>query len=375
MEKNCCHTLPYTKVRFCVILRAGLFEGGTVFGELVIAYLFLAGAGAGGVAAASLVDLLAVREPFGLAGTVDFSEKQPAARLLALVFVASCVATALGAACLALDLGRLDRVLSLFLAPPATLMNVGAWAVALLLAVSAALALVRVLYVPWVGRTAVEVLEVAAVALAAVVALYAGLLLGTLAGVRLWSTFWVPVLFVLSAASCGCALLMAASLFVEGADAVTGVLVRTARIDALVIVAEVAAAAFFLAFALGSAHPGVQASAESLLGGAAALPWWVGFVACGLGAPLAIEVLCLARRQRFAPTATPVVALALAAVLVLGGAVGLRAAIVDAGTQRALELQESAQAPTGEAGEERESGSLPTERKTADREDISTWLS
>ena len=38
-----------------------------MFGELVADYLFLAGVGAGGIAAASLADLLFVRAPFGAA--------------------------------------------------------------------------------------------------------------------------------------------------------------------------------------------------------------------------------------------------------------------------------------------------------------------
>lgn len=187
-----------------------------MFGELVTAYLFLAGVGAGGVAAASVADLLFVREPFGADVVPDFAEKRPAERLVAGVLALSCGALALGAGCLAADLGRADRVLSLFLAPPVTLMNLGAWAVALLTAVAAALALARFLYVPWLRRCAMVVAETIACGLAVVVAVYAGLLLQTLSGVRLWSSPWVPALFALSAASCGCALLMAGALFVEG---------------------------------------------------------------------------------------------------------------------------------------------------------------
>ena len=52
-----------------------------MFGELVTAYLFLAGVGAGGVAAASLADLLLVREPFGTDVVPDFAEKRPACLL------------------------------------------------------------------------------------------------------------------------------------------------------------------------------------------------------------------------------------------------------------------------------------------------------
>lgn len=385
-----------------------------MFGELIVAYLFLAGTGAGGVAAASAADLLLVREPFGANVPPDFAEKRPVERLVAGVLALSCGALALGAGCLAADLGRIDRVLSLFLAPPATLMNLGAWAVALLTALAAALALVRFLYLPWAGRCAVVVAEVVACGLAAVVAVYAGLLLQTLAGVRLWSSPWVPVLFALSAASCGCALLMVGSLFAAADESVRKVTGAAARVDAVVIVAEVVAAAFFLAFTMGSDHAGVRTSAASLLHGPAALPWWVGFVTCGLAAPLAVEVGCLVRGHRrlganggraaypagvpvSEPRAYPAAALALAAALVLVGAVGLRAAVVEAGAQRPLELQEvegaagaPASAPSeneeaaaplsapsaedkGRDGTARQRGAIRQDSAATEREDVTLW--
>lgn len=365
-----------------------------MFGELVAAYLFLAGAGAGGIAAVSLTDLLVVRAPFGSAAPVSVADASPAERLVAYASAASVGALVVGVACLIADVGRADRVLALFFTPAFTFMNVGTWALAALVAVGAVLALVRFLHLPWVGRGAVAALEVVAVALAFVVAVYAGLLLQGLAGVRLWASAWVPVLFVLSAVSCGCALVAGCALFVE-ADRRTVALGRSIlRIDAAVVVAEALAGALFLAGAAGSDHPGVVASVESLLHGAAALPWWCGFVLCGLAAPLAIEGAFWLRERRCGggsnglgnepvsrgagapgafPTpafAVPPVALAALAALVLAGGAGLRWAVVEAGEQRPLELQEvegdrSAHA-TSPAGEYAEDG---------EREELSLWLS
>lgn len=96
-----------------------------MFGELVTAYLFLAGVGAGGVAAASVADLLFVREPFGADVVPDFAEKRPAERLVAGVLALSCGALAWAPAASPPTSGRIDRVLSLFTAPPVTLMNLG----------------------------------------------------------------------------------------------------------------------------------------------------------------------------------------------------------------------------------------------------------
>ncbi|WP_242369027.1 NrfD/PsrC family molybdoenzyme membrane anchor subunit [Adlercreutzia muris] len=331
-----------------------------MFGELVAAYLFLAGVGAGGIAAASLADLLFVRAPFGAAAESSVAEAPAAERLVSLVFAAAFGALAMGVGCLAADLGRVDRVLALFLTPAVTLMNVGAWALAGLLAVGAVLVLGRFAYLPWLSRCAVTVMEVAAVVLSVVVAVYAGLLLQGLAGVRLWASPWVPVLFVLSAASCGCVLFAGCSLFVE-ADGRTMTLGHAIlRVDAAVVVAEAAAAALFFGEAAASGHPGVIASVESLSHGAAALPWWGGFVLCGLAASLAIEGALWVRERRSAGTrgvaavgvtargsiaapapafdAPPAVLAALALAVLVGGA-GLRWAVVEAGAQRPLELQ------------------------------------
>ena len=119
-----------------------------MFGELVTAYLFLAGTGAGGMGAACLADLIAVRTPFGAMTAGSVSAARPADRLVAFALAASMGALMAGAVCLMADLGRIDRVLALFLTPALTLMNGGAWALAALIAVGAALVLARFLYLP-----------------------------------------------------------------------------------------------------------------------------------------------------------------------------------------------------------------------------------
>lgn len=312
-----------------------------MFGELVAAYLFLAGVGAGGIVAASLADLTVARASFEDPAPRGFAEAPPAQRLVALVLAASVAALGIGATCLMFDLGRIDRVLMLFASPSLTLMNVGAWALAALLVVGLFLALIRFLDIPGLRRSVVAALEVIALVLAVVVAVYAGLLLQALAGVRLWSLGWVPVLFVLSAASCGCALVMGAAVF-AGDDPMARSLVRRALvIDGGVVLVEMAVAALFVGTVLVSDHPGMRASAASLLDGAAALPWWAGFVLCGLVLPAAAEMALILRERRARATssAMPAMALLAVAILVLAGGAGLRWAVVDAGAHRPLELQ------------------------------------
>lgn len=74
-------------------------EEGAMFGELVAAYLFLAGTGAGGIGAAALADLVAVRIPFGAAAVGAVADGRPADRLVAFALAASVAALALGSAC------------------------------------------------------------------------------------------------------------------------------------------------------------------------------------------------------------------------------------------------------------------------------------
>lgn len=313
-----------------------------MFGELVTAYLFLAGVGAGGIAAASLVDLVHVRARCGSRSSQSVAAAPPAERLVAFSFAAAFAALALGVSCLVVDLGRIDRVASLFFSFPLGLMNVGAWSLAALLAVAFALTLMRFMYLPRITRRMADAMEALSLVLAAVVAVYAGVLLGTLTGVRLWSYPCVPVLFVLSAASCGCAAAVAAALFSGRDERVAAVVRAVLAADAAIIAAELLVALLFALQIARSAHPGVGASADRLLQGDMALAWWVGFIVCGLLAPLAMEACMRVRYRIRTQGPVPGAALVSIAFLVLVGGMSLRFAVVGVGEQRPLELQEVA---------------------------------
>lgn len=323
-----------------------------MLGELAVLYLFLGGAGAGCVATCALADLLWLREPFGM--TAAYGPElaaDPARRAVALGFALGLGALVAGVACLGFDLGRADRVLALFLSPRLTVMSVGAFALAALVVLAVPLAAVRFLYLPGIGRGAVAALEVLAVVLGAVVMAYTGLLLQSLQGAGLWRSAWLPVLFTLSSASSGIALVLACCAW-AGEDAVLERLMSTLiRVDGVLIVAEAAAAALFAGLSAASAHPGAAAAAEALLEGPQAAAWWLGFGLCGLALPLAAELTCLlarGRRVAGARLAASAALPALAAVLVLAGALCLRWAVTDAAVPRELALQDP---PAVEAAE------------------------
>ena len=252
---------------------------------------------------------------------------------------------ALGVLCLLFDLGRIDRVLDLFLRPSPTYLTVGSFALAVLAACGAFLTLVRLAYLPSVPRAAAVAVEAVAVAVGLVVMVYTGLLLQNTGAVALWSSPLVPVLFLLSSLSCGIATLLLAAYFAP-ADAATAWLFRMlARVDALIVVLEAAAAALFVAFALADDHPGAVASAQRLAEGDLALWWWVGFALCGLVVPLAVEGVLSARGSFSEACRT---GLAVAAVLVLVGGFSMRTALAEAGSHRELALEGAAAEQTSE---------------------------
>lgn len=299
-----------------------------MFGAFAVFYLFLGGAGAGAIAVCSLADLLSVRQPFGTAAYTPGPSVKPVGRILDFGFLAGFVALAVGIVSLLLDLGRIDRALDLLFSPTFSVMTVGSYALAVLAALGAGLALVRFAYFPEVKRALVGAVEVAAIAVALVVMMYTGVLLQSVGGVALWVSPFIPALFVLSSASSGIALVLTASFFVEQ-DRQSGRLLRCLMlVDAAVIALEIACVAAFVATMGASEHPGVRESLSILTQGDAALAWWLGFGVCGLAVPLVVEAVGMRTRID-----SPML-LACIAVLVLVGAFCLRFTIVEAGVHR-----------------------------------------
>lgn len=317
--------------------RSGLIHGLVwregMFGAFAVFYLFLGGAGAGAIAACSLIDLLAVKQPFGTSSYGPGPSVRPLGRIVDYGFLAGFVALAVGIVSLLLDLGRIDRALALFLSPTMSVMTLGSYALAALGVLGAALVLVRFMYLSFVKRSVVVALEAIAVAVALVVMLYTGLLLQSVGGVAFWASPLVPALFVLSSASSGIALLFAVSFFVECDRACVRVLRVLVCADAAAIVLEAVCAACFVVLAGQSGHFGVQESFAILTQGELALVWWLGFAACGLAAPLVVEVVGIRGRVDLHA------ALAVSAVLVLIGAFCLRYGMVEAGVHRDLVLE------------------------------------
>ncbi len=317
-----------------------------MFSTLVVCYLFLGGAGAGACLVLAVLGLLSPRDQVAVMTSSRSKRRRAMMRVpnaYRLLFVPGLIAALgtliVGMIFLAVDLGRADRIVLLFIAPSASYITAGAWSLMLCAALSLLLLMV------WMGLgrwrdAVVRVMEVLVIVASIVVMVYTGLLLQSMPSVPLWNTPWLPVLFVLSSASCGIALVLGISVFSGAGQAFHGVLKRLVVVDAVLVAAEGVVLALFLAMLAGtlpaesSLIDGTQMAAstslQELIAGDYAYLFWSGFVLVGLLIPLVLDIV-LARRARFLPGTI----LAVAACVLVGGFI-LRLCMVDAGVHPIL---------------------------------------
>ncbi len=324
-----------------------------MFGPLATCYLFFGGVGAGALLVASLTDLRFVHEAFAPAATCSSLESaDPLRRTLCFSFVAGFALTVLGALCLLFDVGRLDRAIALFLSPNLTYLSVGAYALGALGLLGGLLSAVRLFFVPHVARKAISVVEVACTVVSLVVMGYTGMLLSGMGTIALWDTPLVPVLFVLSSLSAGCAVVMCSAFAAASQENMpTRLLVlRLSRYDLVILFLEAVCAVAFAIGALGSYRAAASAEMLFTAGGLPTALWWVAFAGFGLVVPLALETAVRMRGVRQGWTVDVRAVCAVAGVLVLVGAFGLRTSIVEAGQHRSLELMPTETATEQQAG-------------------------
>lgn len=329
-----------------------------MFSELVVAYLFLGGTGAGACAVMATLGLLADRDEVRRYVAARFRDGcgRLYGRFFGMSLIGAGAVLGLAALCLVADVGRPDRLLVLATSAPTSYLVVGAWAVAFCFVLALGSALL------WRGLlpatlTALRIVNGLLLTVAVVVMAYTGLLLSDMASVPLWHSGWLPVLFVLSSLSCGIALCVAFALLGRTADAFRRTLRLLLCIDGALIVIEGAVLALWLLSVWAALPPdgaltptdeAAQASLALLLSGAESVLFWGGLVTFGLIAPLAIDGLAVfamgrhvaasssaAGRAPGASLATQGALLASAGCVLVGGAC-LRAVVVAAGMLPAI---------------------------------------
>ena len=279
---------------------------------LAAAYLFFGGAGAGTAFWAMLADL---RQP-------DIRQRRTSTRALgvATAFLAA------GVLCLVFDLGRPDQALLLFVNPTFSYLTVGAYLLTALALIVLVLLLTRFTAKAKLQDSALFAgLRIVGAVVALGVMVYTGLLLRDLAPIRLWTSWWLPVLFLASSLAAGAAACLLCMRPAEETSAVRrAVMDRFSRLDLVLVFCEALACVAYLISAAGTelGRQGVLA----LLTGAQAPLFWGGFVLCGIVVPLVADTISLVRPKAFGEMAPVFVAIA-----GIAGCFCLRVSLVIAG--------------------------------------------
>lgn len=292
-----------------------------MFNMLTTCYLFLGGTGAGALAVLCVLECARALRGRALELPEEF---------FARCWPVCVVALAVGILCLLADLGRPDRLLLLVTSPAPSAIAIGAFALVVALGCAVAFAVLALFDNVRAGRAVVVGLAVAGFASAAVTAAYTGVLLQSLAAVLFWQSPLLPLVFVLSSASCGIACAFLAAAFVETRHPHMRPLVWLARVDGGIVLAEAGCLAAYVLLAL--AGDGTARAAQALVFGDMGAVFWGVLVVGGLAVPLALE--------RFLTHGNSRTQLLWIAALLLVGGFALRFCIVGAGAYDVTQMPE-----------------------------------
>ena len=302
------------------------------FSELIAAYLFLGGTAAGAYAVLASLDVVwsvALRRRTDASGENPYGParlcEQTYQRIRRIVYGVTLGIVIMGVLCLIADLGRPDAFYYLLLYPTNSLISIGALALSLLIGSSLAAFCDATFSLSARTRRVMRVLKVAGIPVAFVILAYTGMLMKSVVAVNFWQTAWLPVLFVLSALSCGCAVVLLAACSCEDRRAVQQWDFKLLRFDFAFVVLELVVTILLLLSLSQVASPDVL---HDVLAGRHSLLFWAGFVLCALLLPIAIELFSLIGRRHLSVTVT-----AFASVFVLVGGLSLRLVMVAAGVQ------------------------------------------
>jgi len=250
-----------------------------MFSSFIVWYLFLAGTGGGAF-------VFAVFAPFAPEVGQQGDQARLHARTVAGLFVAAfCMV--LASLFLLADLGAPWDVWRIVFNPFFSVTSLGACAVTLLTLVAVVLAGASLL-MPHIPCGLVWLTRTAGVLLAGVAIAYTGLLLAGMTAIDVWSTWLLPVLFVVSSLSCGSAALLFMEVFLpgkrlEGPPPWWHAQLALGMLEVVVLIAYLLERAWF-------SHT-AWVSIELLIGGEHAFVFWFGVIALGLLVPMVVHAL------------------------------------------------------------------------------------
>lgn len=272
-----------------------------MFGELIAWYLFFGGMAGGACLAGLLVKACANIFQHEACAQVFCSLRQRRAfawhQFHAMVgrptLIVATLAAAVGSVCLLGDMVRPEQAHLLFIRPVFSVLNVGALALALFLVVLIALLAIDLRGISFSSRVRVP-LEILAGVLACVVIVYTGVYLNSIWTIAPWSSVFLVPLFLFSSLATGLAVpflvVGIANVDLRPSREPLGFL---ARLDAVFIAGEIISliAMFIQIGGFETQSPFALFFSDGLC-----LPFLLGFIGCGILAPLLLDALPLRAR-------------------------------------------------------------------------------
>lgn len=270
---------------------------GVMYGPLIIAYLFLGGASAGGFFMMAVLDLIRLRRGCEASSNVyigNWRATQAFEQFRGRTYAACFLLLALSMLFLFWDLGVPERVLYIFLHPHATVLTFGSVSLVAELAVGGLLAFGSVFRMrakrAWVHRALTIICCLVSLATMA----YTGAFLMSNIGIAFWNTWTIVLLFVSSSLSCGTALVLLSIFFANERVLESGSIRLLHACHLAFIAIEAISIALFLLAAF--ANPSAANACEMLLSPRILSTAIVGVVGFGLAIPAACEAFALLRR-------------------------------------------------------------------------------
>lgn len=260
-----------------------------MYGTLVIAYLFLGGAAAGGFF------MMAAWSLFFRRSDRTYRHVRAFESLRARMYTICLIMLALALLMLLWDLEYPHKALLVFLRPHATAITFGAYSLIALGLLGALLVLGALfrfrLGAGWISRA----LEALCCVLSLAVMGYTGIFLASNPAVAFWNTGWLVVLFVCSSLSCGLSLLLLVDYFIKDQT----LLLRAVRpLQGFHLACLAAEAASLVLFANASFNNPDAGNAWALLLSPDMLSTaLVGIVGFGIVIPAALETYAITRKE------------------------------------------------------------------------------
>jgi len=249
------------------------------WGWLIAIYLFLGGLGA----SAHLFSFLAEKGYLGDAGS-----------LARIGYYIGSPLVAMGAGLLIFDLGQGLHKPWLIILMFTNYRSVMTWGIYILSAFIF-VGLARA-YLAWTKKESPKILDYSGAFLALSTCMYTGMLLYVVKAIPFWNIPLIPVLFVVSALSTGLSSISIVAHFTEKGELKEG---RALEAHWLLLLMEL----FILVVIFGLASSGgrgpvAQLSANKILFGSYALPFWIGLIGLGLVVPLFVYTRMIIRKKK-----------------------------------------------------------------------------